>query len=61
MKQLFILSFMLIAFSTFGQKSSSAWDKLTIPDFTLADNTTLRLQNEFFNESMNPFETTIKK
>ena len=36
MKQLFILSFMLIAFSTFGQKLSPAWDELTAPDFTLA-------------------------
>ena len=26
-----------------------------------ADNTTLRLQNEFFKESLNPLETTVKK
>jgi len=36
MKQLFILSFMFVALSTYSQKLSSAWEELTSPDFIQA-------------------------
>ena len=36
MKKLFILLFVLLAFSSYSQKLSPAWDELTAPDFVTA-------------------------
>jgi creatinine amidohydrolase len=36
MKKLFILSFVLLAFASYGQKLSPAWEELTSPDFIQA-------------------------
>ena len=36
MKQLFILSFILLSFSAYSQKLSVAWEELTAPDFVSA-------------------------